>query len=127
VQTRKVSTDQIAPPDSWYSHGIVAGGLLFISGQGPFTPSGRQVTESFRKQCEQALSNVAAVAQAAGGSLDDAVRVGVYLRTMSAFDELNDVYREFFSEPYPARTTIETNLPGFDIEVDAVIALRDRS
>ena len=53
----------------------------------------------------------------------DAVRVGVYLRDMSHFATMNKVYVEFFREPMPARTTIQSDLPGFDIEVDAVIAV----
>ena len=62
---------------------------------------------------------------AAGGSLADAVRVGVYLHDMADFPEMNAIYRETFPEPLPARTTIQTPLPGFGIEVDVVLHLGD--
>ena len=76
-------------------------------------------------QARQVFANLAAVAEAAGGSLADAVRVGVYLHTMADFGEMNVVYRQTFPEPLPARTTIETPLPGFLIEVDVVLHLGD--
>jgi 2-iminobutanoate/2-iminopropanoate deaminase len=96
--------------------------LLFLAGQGPFRPDGTKVESSFEDAARQTFRNLEAVASAAGASLADAVRVGVYLRDMSNFAALNKVYAEFFREPYPARTTIQSDLPGFDIEVDCVIA-----
>jgi enamine deaminase RidA (YjgF/YER057c/UK114 family) len=89
----------------------------------PSTPAGNLVTGSFEEQAIQAFANLAAVAEAAGGSLADAVRVGVYLLDMSNFATMNDVYRRYFSEPLPARTTIQSDLPGFEIEIDAVLSL----
>ena len=111
------------PPGGPYSHAIRSGGLLFLAGQGPFRPDGSKVESSFEDQARQTLRNLEAVAAAAGASLADAVRVGVYLRDMSHFATMNKVYVEFFREPMPARTTIQSDLPGFDIEVDAVIAV----
>jgi 2-iminobutanoate/2-iminopropanoate deaminase len=66
--------------------------------------------------------NLAAVAEAAGGSLADTVRVGVYLRDMDDFAAMNTVYAEFFTDPYPARTTIQSSIK-ISIEVDAVLEL----
>jgi enamine deaminase RidA (YjgF/YER057c/UK114 family) len=97
--------------------------MLYLAGQGPFDSSGRRVGTSLAEQLAQALKNLDAVAQAAGGSLMNAVRVGVYLRKMADFDKMDAAYREFFPEPRPARTTIETPLPGFDVELDAVVWL----
>jgi len=108
-------------PSGPYSQAIRSGGFLFLSGQGPFRP----VESSFEEQARQAFSNLQAVAAAAGASLADAVRVGVYLRDMSDFAAMNKVYVEFLRKPMPARTTIQSDLPGFDIEVDAVIAVVD--
>ena len=61
----------------------------------------------------------------AGGSLQDAVRVGMYISDMAHFDEMDAEYRRFFSEPRPARTTIQSDLVGFDVEGDAVVLLGD--
>jgi len=110
-------------PAGPYSHAIRSGGLLFLAGQGPFRPDGSKVESSFEDQARQTFRNLEAVAAAAGASLADAVRVGVYLRDMSDFATMNKVYVEFLREPMPARTTIQSDLPGFDIEVDAVIAV----
>jgi len=113
------------PPAGPYSQAIRSGGFLFLAGQGPFRPDGSKVESSFEDQARQTFKNLQAVAAAAGASLADAVRVGVYLRDMSDFPVLNKVYVEFFSDPMPARTTIQSDLPGFDIEVDAVIVMGD--
>lgn len=110
-------------PTGSYSQGIAAGGFLFLSGQGPFDSDGNLVGDSFEAQVRQVLANLAAVAAEAGRTLDNAVRVGVYLHDMDDFDEMDAVYREAFREPRPARTTIQTPLPGFRIEIDAVIHL----
>ena len=117
--------DNAPPPAGPYSQAIRSGGFLFLAGQGPFRPDGSKVESSFEDQARQAFKNLQAVAAAAGASLADAVRVGVYLRDMSDFAAMNKVYVEFLREPMPARTTIQSDLPGFDIEVDAVIAVGD--
>jgi reactive intermediate/imine deaminase len=118
---RPLQTDKAPPPGGPYSQAIVAGHLVFLAGQGPFAPDGEKVTGSFEDEARQTFANLAAVAEAAGGSLADAVRVGVYLRDMKNFEVMNAVYREFVPEPHPARTTIQSDLPGFEIEVDAVL------
>src|SRR6266581_3189869 len=117
-------TAEAPQPAGPYSQAIRSGGLLFLAGQGPFRPDGSKVEGSFDEQARQTFRNLEAVANAAGASLDDAVRVGVYLRNMSDFAAMNGIYLEFFRDPMPARTTIQTNLSGFDIEVDAVIAIK---
>lgn len=113
------------PPTGPYSQAIRSGRFVFLAGQGPFRPDGSKVDSSFEEQARQAFSNLQAVAAAAGASLADAVRVGVYLRDMSDFAAMNKVYLEFVRDPMPARTTIQSDLPGFDIEVDAVVAVGD--
>jgi 2-iminobutanoate/2-iminopropanoate deaminase len=121
VPKQPVSTEEAPPPGGAYSQAIAAGNLVFLAGQGPFAASGEKIEGSFADEARQTLANLAAVARAAGGSLADAVRVGVYLRDMADFTAMNEVYREFFPEPLPARTTIQSDLPGFAIEVDAVL------
>ena len=111
------------PPTGGYSQGIVAEGLLFLSGQGPYDSSGNRVGTTVAEQVRQVLENLDAVAQAAGGSLRNAVRVGMYISDMAHFDEMDAEYRRFFSDPRPARTTIQSDLVGFDVEGDAVVLL----
>jgi 2-iminobutanoate/2-iminopropanoate deaminase len=116
-----ISTDAAPAPRAPYSQATVAAGeLIFISGQGPFTPAGELLTGSFEELARQTFDNVCALVTAAGGSPGTIARVGVFLRDMSDFAEMNRIYREFFPDPLPARTTIQTDLPRFPIEVDAV-------
>jgi reactive intermediate/imine deaminase len=118
-----VLTTNAPAPSGGYSQAIAVGGFLFLSGQGPFAPDGSLVAGSVERQVRQVFANLEAVAEAAGTSLKNAVRVGVYLSDLNHFDEMDRVYREILSEPRPARTTIQTNLIGFDVEADAVVAL----
>jgi reactive intermediate/imine deaminase len=118
---KPVTSSAAPPPGGAYSQAIVAGQLVFLAGQGPFQPDGSKVEGSFEDQARQTFRNLAAVAEAAGASLADAVRVGVFLREMENFAAMNEIYQEFFPDPLPARTTVQSDLPGFEIEVDAVL------
>ena len=121
----RLNTEGAPSASGAYSQGIVAGDYLYLSGQGPFDPDGNQVEGPFEAQLRQVLANLAAVAAEADKTLADAVRVGVYLHDLATFDEMDAIYREVFPEPRPARTTIQTPLPGFSVEIDAIIYLGD--
>jgi 2-iminobutanoate/2-iminopropanoate deaminase len=110
-----------------YSHGVVASGrLLFIAGQGPVDhATGEFVLGTFEEQVRLTLDNLAAIAAVAGADLSRAVKVNAYLRDMSGFARFNEVYREYFGAHPPARTTVQSDLPGFEVEIDAVLALDD--
>ncbi|GAB1693075.1 RidA family protein [Krasilnikovia sp. M28-CT-15] len=124
MPSRAVHTDQAAPAGGPYSPAVVAGDTVYLSGSIPARPDGTRVTGSFAEQAHAAFRNLAAVAEAAGASLDQAVRVGVYLRDFADFAELNEIYPQYFRGPVPpARTTVPAALVGFDIEVDAVLYL----
>jgi 2-iminobutanoate/2-iminopropanoate deaminase len=127
VSRRAVRADGAPAPSGGYSQGIVAGGFLHLAGQGPFDTTGAVVgVGSIEAQVRQVFRNLAAVAEGAGASLHDAVRVGAYLSDMAHFETFDRVYRELFADPLPARTTIQTDLGGaFDVEADAVIWLGD--
>ncbi|NED95895.1 RidA family protein [Phytoactinopolyspora alkaliphila] len=118
-----ISSPDAPPPAGPYSPGVVVGNLLFLAGQGPFDAAGRRVGETFADQVRQTFRNLEAVAKNAGTSLEYTVRYGVYLRSLDDFAEFNEVAREFLSDPLPARTTIEVALRGFDVEIDAVVAV----
>jgi reactive intermediate/imine deaminase len=118
-----VTSPDAPTPAGTYSPGIISGGHVYIAGQGPFDTAGNLVGETFAEQLRQTFRNVEAIAQAAGTSLTKAVRIGVYLKTLDDWAALNELSKEFLAEPYPARTTIQSNLNGFLIEVDAVVEL----
>jgi 2-iminobutanoate/2-iminopropanoate deaminase len=108
-----------------YSPGLTVGELVFVSGQGPI---GTRPTDilgtTIAEQTEQTLRNVAGVLAAAGCSLDDCVKTTVHLADMDDFDAMNAVYRSFFREPYPTRTTVQSVLwKGILVEID-VMAIR---
>ena len=120
---KKAIVPEGAPkPGGPYSHAVAAGGLIFLAGQVGRDPETEELPESFEGQARLTLRNLETVARAAGGSLADAVRVGVYLRDMSNFGAMNRIYEEFVPEPRPARTTIQSDIP-YEIEVDAVLWL----
>jgi len=123
-RTQILSSDAPAPSGG-YSQAIRAGDFLFLAGQGPFDAAGERVGETVAEQVERVLGNLDAVARAAGGSLQAAVRVGMYLSDLAHFDEMDAAYRTFFTDPMPARTTIQSDLIGFDVEADAVVWLGD--
>jgi len=122
-----VSTDKAPEAIGPYSQGMRSGSLLFCSGQVPLDPStGEIVKEDVEGQARRCLENLAAVCEAAGGSLTEAVRCTVYLTDMNDFARVNEVYGSFFDgvEP-PARVAIAVAaLPkGADVEIDAIVAL----
>ena len=109
-----------------YSQATRAGNLVFLSGQVPLDPAtGNLVEGDIAAQARQAFDNIKAVVAAAGGSMDDIVRVGLYLTDLSQFAEVNAVMADYFSQPYPSRSTIEVSaLPrGAQFEVDALMVL----
>jgi reactive intermediate/imine deaminase len=114
---------EFAPVAGPYTPGLRAGRLVFVSGQGPFSPDGSVVGEDIAGQARAAFANVLRVVAEAGGSAEHIVRIGAYLNTLDDFAGFNEVMRETFSEPYPARTTVPVDLPGFLIEIDAIAVL----
>jgi 2-iminobutanoate/2-iminopropanoate deaminase len=119
-----VSTDRATPPGGPYSQVVVAGDTVYLAGAIPALPDGTRVTGSFAEQAHAAFGNLAAAAEAAGGSLEQAVRVGVYLRDFSDFEEMNGIFAQYLTGAHPpVRTTIPVALQGMDIEVDAILYL----
>lgn len=109
-----------------YSQAIRAGNTIYLSGQIPLDPKSMQlVTGDTRAEIERVFDNLAAVAAAAGASLENAVRITVYLTDLKNFTLVNEVMAEYFKEPYPARAAIGVAaLPrGAAVEVDAVLVV----
>jgi 2-iminobutanoate/2-iminopropanoate deaminase len=124
-----ISTEDAPAAIGPYSQAIRAGDLLFCSGQIPLEPStGQLVKDEIEGQARRCLQNLAAVAEAAGGSLADAVRCTVYLTDMNDFARVNEVYAEFFGgDDPPARVAVAAAaLPkGADVEIDAIVSLSE--
>jgi reactive intermediate/imine deaminase len=109
-----------------YSQAIRAGSTVYLSGQIPLDPeTGELVGEVFAAQARRVFDNLAAVAEAAGGSLADIVKLTVYLTDLGRFAEVNEIMVGYFKEPYPARAAIEVAaLPRkVQIEIDAIMVL----
>jgi 2-iminobutanoate/2-iminopropanoate deaminase len=112
-------------PDFPYSPGVVSGDLVYTAGQVANDANGRIVSDEIEAQTRQVLDNLRAVLKAAGCELSDVIKVNAYLTDLAHFAVYNDVYREYFSEPYPARTTVGAPLaPGYLVEIEAVARRR---
>jgi len=108
-----------------YSQAVKTNNLMFISGQIPMDPTtGNLVEGSIKDEANQVLKNLKSICEAAGYSLDDAVKITIFLTDLGNFAVVNDVMKEHFSEPYPARATVEVSgLPlGVNVEIEAIIS-----
>lgn len=121
-----ISTERAPAAIGPYSQAVRAGSTVYFSGQIPLDPAtGVLVEGDIRAQARRVFDNLTAVAEAAGGSLAQIVRVGIYVTDLGHFAEVNAVMAEYFQTPYPARSTIEVSaLPkAAQVEVDAVMVL----
>jgi 2-iminobutanoate/2-iminopropanoate deaminase len=125
---RKVIRTSDAPlPRGVYSQAIVADGFVFVAGQIPVDPKTNEMAlGDFKSEARLTLRNVQAALQAAGSSLDDAVRLGVFLADVNDFPVLNEVFKEFFTDDPPARTTVAVLLPKIKIEIDCIAVVRNK-
>jgi 2-iminobutanoate/2-iminopropanoate deaminase len=117
-----VSTSKGAPPKGIYSQAIIAEGKqVYVSGQGPVDPvSGELQLGSFAGQAKLTFQNVTTLLEESGSAWEHVVKVNVYLADLNNFAEMNEIYKTFAAEPYPARTTVEAGLGKIAIEVDCV-------
>ena len=123
-----VHTDQAPAAIGPYSQAVRAGDTVYLSGQIPLVPSSGEVLEGdFEALTRQVFDNLSAVAQAAGGRLDDLVKLNIFLTDLGHFQTVNSIMAEYFSEPYPARAAIQVAaLPkGVPVEMDGVMVLSD--
>ncbi|MFQ5736487.1 MAG: RidA family protein [Thermodesulfobacteriota bacterium] len=111
-----------------YSQAVSIGRYVFLSGQIPIDPATGEVeTGPVGDQARRVLRNLQAVVEEAGATMNDVVKTTVYLTDLMLFADVNEVYTEFFSKPYPARATVEVSgLPkGADVEIDAIVVIGD--
>lgn len=119
---KSISTHNAPRAIGPYSQGVSFGDLIFTSGQIPVNPATSEIPSGIAEQTKQALSNVSAVLEAGGSSMDKVLKTVVSIKNMNDFAAMNEVYASFFKEPFPARTTVEVARLPKDVlvEIEAV-------
>jgi len=118
-----IKTQNAPQPLGPYSQGIKARNMLFVSGQGSIDPrTGKVLGEDIESQTRLTMRNVKAIVEASGFSVSDLVKVTIYLKNASDFQKMNEIYKTFFSNSPPTRTTVQTGFvnPSMLIEIDAI-------
>ena len=118
-----VNTSKAPSPVGPYSQAVRCGNMLFVSGQIPLDPeSGELVLNSFAEQCHRVLLNLKIILEAAGSALGNVLKVTIYMQNLAQFNELNEIYSEYFDAAKPARACVEVSaLPkGVAVEMDAI-------
>ena len=121
-----ISTESAPAAIGPYSQAVKVGDIVYLSGQIPLDHETMQIVDGgFVEQAKQVLKNLDAVAQASGGSLNDAVKLTVYVTDLADFAQLNDIMADVLTQPYPARAAVQVAaLPkGAFVEIDAVLSL----
>ena len=101
-----IKTDKAPEAIGTYSQAVKKGNIIFLSGQIPLNPENMELVEGIENQIYQVFKNISAVIAAADASLDDLVKLNIYLTDLSNFALVNSIMKEYFSEPYPARAAI---------------------
>jgi 2-iminobutanoate/2-iminopropanoate deaminase len=123
---KQVNTSSAPAAIGPYSQGVIAGNLLFVSGQIPINPAdGSLVSDSLESQANQVFENLRAIIQEAGTSFEHVLKLTIYLTDLENFAAVNKVMENYFSQPYPARATVEVSrLPkDVEVEIDAIVEL----
>lgn len=124
MSRRNPQPDGLVRPKAPYSPVVVDGDLVFTAGQVGFDEQGALVDGGIEAQARRTLENLTACLQAAGCGVGDVLKVTAFLNDLGDFESYNTVYREFFSEPFPARTTVGASLPGgILVEIEAIARL----
>jgi|TARA_B110000467_G_C18187381_1_gene404051 reactive intermediate/imine deaminase len=122
----KIYTEAAPAAIGPYSQAIKVGDTVFLSGQIPLVPETMEIVEGgIEEQTHQVFANLIAVTKAAGGGLENLAKLTIFLTDLNDFAVVNKIMAAYFSEPYPARATIEVSaLPkGVTVEIDAIMAL----
>jgi 2-iminobutanoate/2-iminopropanoate deaminase len=117
---KEIRTDHAPTPAGPYSQAVTAGDFVFVSGQRPVDPVTGAIPGGVEAQSDQVMKNVAAILTAAGASMAGVVKVTAHLADLGDFATFNKVYMRYFSPPYPARTTVGSQLRGILVEVDVI-------
>ncbi|MCM1307537.1 MAG: RidA family protein [Butyrivibrio sp.] len=122
---RVISTDKAPSAIGPYSQAVEAGGFVFTSGVIPVDPQTGEIKESIEEQARQAFKNLVNLIEASGAYVSQVVKTTVFIKEMDDFAKINEIYSEFFKEPFPARSCVEVaRLPkDVKLEIEAVAAL----
>ena len=126
MSKKPIHSDNAPAAIGTYSQAIQSGNLVFMSGQIPLVPATMEIADGdFATRARQVFENLKAVAEAAGGTLDQIVKVPIFLTDLNDFATVNAVMESYFSKPYPARAAVGVaSLPkGVDVEAEAILAL----
>ncbi|WOH36069.1 RidA family protein [Thalassotalea fonticola] len=121
-----ISTDKAPSAIGTYSQAVKVSNTVYLSGQIPLDPETMEVvSQDFSEQAEQVFKNLCAVCEAAGGSINDMVKVNIFMTDLTNFATVNEIMSKYFSQPYPARAAIGVSqLPkGVDIEIDGIVEI----
>ncbi|MCZ8511446.1 Rid family detoxifying hydrolase [Paenibacillus filicis] len=117
---KEIQTSLAPGPVGPYSQGIQVGNRVYVAGQGPLNPETGTVPETIEEQTRQVLKNIQNILTAAGATMDHVVKVTAHLSDLKYFDAYNSVYQQFFSKPYPVRTTVGSQLENILVEIDVI-------
>jgi reactive intermediate/imine deaminase len=126
MSKQTIHTDRAPAAVGTYSQAVKVGNFVFLSGQIPLVPGTMEIVDGdFADRARQVFENLKAVAEKAGGSLNDAVKLTIFLTDLGNFAAVNEVMAEYCDEPYPARAAVQVSaLPkGVDVEADAILAI----
>lgn len=126
MSKQTIHSDRAPAAVGTYSQAVKVGNLVFLSGQIPLVPETMEVVDGdFTSRARQVFENLKAVAEEAGGTLNDAVKLTIFLTDLDNFAAVNKVMAEYCDEPYPARAAVQVAaLPkGVDVEADAILAI----
>ena len=119
---KQIHTDNAPKAIGPYSQAIVANGMIYISGQLPVNPVTGEVSQDVKEQTKQSMENIKAILETAGSDFSKVIRCGIFIKNMNDFAQINEVYGAYFSEPFPARATVEVARLPKDVlvEIDAI-------
>lgn len=123
-----ITTDKAPAAIGTYNQAIKTGTTVYLSGQIPLIPETMEIiSEDFEQQAEQVFKNLAAVCEASGGSLANAVKLNIFLTDLGQFAKVNEIMAKYVAEPFPARAAVQVAaLPkGVQIEIDGILELSD--
>ncbi|OEF96611.1 RidA family protein [Desulfuribacillus alkaliarsenatis] len=117
-----INTKQAAPAIGPYSQAVKVNGMVFTSGQIPFTSEGQLISDDVQEQTKQCLNNVKAILEQAGTSMEKVVKCTIFIKDMNDFPKINEIYGSFFNEPFPARSCVEVARLPKDVlvEIEAI-------
>ncbi len=120
-----ISTDNAPAAVGTYSQAVRSGDLVFISGQIPLDPTSMTLVEGFEAQTHQVFNNLKAIVEAAGGNMNQLIKVNIFLMDLENFAKLNEIMAEYFEQPYPARAAVQVaGIPkGAEVEMEAILDL----